>query len=188
MANVNNPNGLKPLMRGLYGAPVEAMEFKKPATYAKAIRMWDAVTRLSDSTLGDGTDITPGTTLYLGVAMDYAAASVLSYHRVIISPGALYECQGHAVATGIVEADGGANVNLLLTDGPPSGFPVQQSAHELDDSAMDTSIAKDMHLIRLSGWTPSQGPMPGNDFGVHARWEVMFNKHFYHGGVGQAGI
>lgn len=181
MANVNNPYGLKPTMRSLVGGPVELEQYSKPANYGKAIRKWDAVTLLSTAVLGVAADITPGTTLYLGVAMDYAAASTLSNHLVIINPFALYDAQGHATSTGIVAADVGANVNLLLTDGPPTGAPTETSANELDDSAIDTNILKDVHLIKLVS-------SPDNAVGVHARFEVMFNKHFYHGGVGQAGI
>lgn len=181
MANVDNPYGLKPTMRSLVGGPEEAVLYTKPATYAKAIRRWDAVTLLSGGVLGVAADITPGTTKYLGVNLNYAAASVASNHLIVINPFALFDAQDSADATGIVAANQGNNINLLLTDGPPTGAPTEQSANELDSSTLATTITLDMHLIKLVS-------SPDNAVGVYSRWEVMFNKHFFHGGVGVTGV
>jgi hypothetical protein len=168
-------------MRALNGGMSELMQYSKPATYGKAIRKWDAVTLLSGGVLGVAADITPGTTKYLGVAQDYAAASKASNHLIDINPFSLFDAQDSADTTGIVATNQGNNINLLLTDGPPTGAPTEQSANELDSTAMDTNILKDMHLIKLVS-------SPDNAVGVYSRWEVMFNKHFFHGGVGVTGV
>lgn len=179
MANVDNPNGCRPLMRSLVGGPVEADTYSKLASYGKAVRKWDAVTLLTTGYLGVAADITPGTTPYVGVAMDYGPVSTLTYHEVIINPFAVFDAQDDDGTTGLVLADRGQTANLLLTDG---GTPNNEdSANEIDQSTAHATNVCDVKLLKLS-------PEQGNAYGAHSRWEFIFNRHMLAHGTGVAGI
>jgi hypothetical protein len=172
VSNIDNPNGLQPLMRALNGGDIETERYQKVGTLARAIRKHDPVTLLATGYLDVGAGITPGTTLYLGVALNYAAASVLSDHDVIINPLAFYEAQDDDDTVGLVFADRGQNANLLLTDG---GTPtLQDSAVEIDQSTHDVTNSLDVHLVKLVDRID-------NAYGPWSRWEIVFNKHFYAG-------
>src|ERR1700758_1955012 len=94
MANVNNPYGLKPLMRTLDGGAPQTENWTKAASYAYAIYKWDPVTLLAGVLNGPASGLTAGTTRLLGVSMNWAAASLLTNHLIMTSPHAVYDVQG----------------------------------------------------------------------------------------------
>lgn len=164
MANLNNPHGLMPLGISLSGGPQAIEEFTKPASNATAIYRFDPVARQADGSIGANA-ITPGTTLYSGVALNYGKASTLTTHAVVISPDALYVAQ--ADGAGLAAADMGLNANLALNAGNAS---TKLSAAVISVASLDVTATLDVHLLRLY-------EVVGNDYGQYARIELVFNKH-----------
>jgi hypothetical protein len=170
MANVDFPHGLRPLGICLSGSPaVLLQELAKAVGLATAICVFDAVARLADGSISSrAADITPGTTLYSGVALNYGAASLATNHTVIVSPDAIFEAQGDDGAAGTLDAaDMGLNCNLLLTAGDTT---TKLSKHEIDASEKDVTNSLDVKLLGLLN-------VPDNAYGAQARIEIAFNKH-----------
>lgn len=168
MANVNYPHGLRPLGISLSGSPqVMFQSLKKAATLDTAIGVYDAVARLADGTISSkDADITQGSTLYSGVAMNYGAASTGTTHSVLVTPDAIFECQGDGAGT-LDEADMGLNTNLILT---ACDATTHMSKHALSEAAKNVAATLDVHLIQLFN-------VPGNAHGAYARIECSFNGH-----------
>src|SRR5689334_9715792 len=118
MANVNNPHGLRPLMRNLFGGPVSIEEYTKPASVATAIYRQDSVIALT------GGNITPqataGTGTFVGVSLNYGAASTATTHSIVHSPDAVFEAQDDNSTDGLAAADMGKNANIKITAGNTS--------------------------------------------------------------------
>lgn len=173
MANVDNPHGLRPLMRTIHGGFIQVRQFTKDASEGNAIFQWDAVNREADGNI-EANSATPGTTAYDGVSLNFGAASTLTLHQVIVSPGAVYEAQDNNDTDGFVAADMGLNVNIELNapdvPGPTTAGFVGISHHELDESTAATSSALDLHMLQLLN-------VPDNAEGAFSRVEVIFNKH-----------
>lgn len=172
MANVDNPHGLRPLMRTLDGGFPMIREFSKDASEGTAIFINDAVNREDDGNI-EAASATPGTTLYTGVSLNYGAASTLTKHLVIISPGAIYEAQDNNDTDGFVAADMGLNANIELNAGSATTLI---SGHEIDESTINTTNSLDLHLWELLD-------VPDNEAGAHCRVVVTFNKHRLAAGV-----
>lgn len=169
MANVDNPHGLRPIMRTLAGGFPAIEEFKKVVGLDTAIFINDAVARIADGSISskNSTDITPGTTLYSGVSLNYGKASTATLHQVIINPDAIYEAQDNADTDGFAEADMGLNCQLILGAGSTTTLI---SGHELDESEINAGAGYDVKLLKLYD-------VADNAYGSHCRVEVMFNKH-----------
>lgn len=167
MANVDNPHGLRPLARTLSGGFPTTELYQKASGSAAALFIFDAVARLGTAYLGRSADITPGTTLYDGVNLNYGAASTLTDHLVIVSPDAVYECQDNDDSDGLAFADMGLNCDLELNAGSTTTYI---SGHELDESSANTTNSLDVHLHKKLD-------IPTNDYGEHAIIVVTFNKH-----------
>ena len=165
MANRDNPHGLRPLGRTLGGGCPFLVQFSKAVGYGTAIFRHDAVARAADGSIDKA--ITPGTTLYSGVALDYGAANTATDHLVIIDPTALYEAQDNDDTDGIAAADLGLNANLELNAGNAT---TKQSGHEIDESTVATTATLDVKLLALYN-------SADNEHGAWARIEIMFNKH-----------
>ena len=170
MANTNNPHGLMSLGVSLSGGPQAITTFKKLVGLASAIFRNDPVARLADGSIsswgGSTPNITPGTTLYSGVSLNYGAAATATEHHVIISPDAMYEAQSDDTA-GLVEADMGLNANLVYAAGSAT---TKMSQWQIDTSTADVTATLDVHLIDLF-------QCQGNAYGQYSRIEVVFNKH-----------
>lgn len=175
MANVDNPHGLKPLMRSLFGGPVEAQAILKAAAYGYALYRWDPVTRLAGVLNGPASGITPATTLYQGVTLNPGAASTLTEHQVIVNPGALFDVQEDASgAANVVLAKMGYNANLTTTAG---GTPTADNSNvELSGTSIAVTGTLDMRISKLLDEID-------NAYGAWARLEVRFNKHLEINGV-----
>ena len=165
MANVNNPHGLRPLMRTLAGGFPTIEEFDKAAGYATAIFINDAVNRVADGSIE--ASATPGTTLYTGVSLNYGKPSKATKHQVIVSPDAIYEAQDNGAVDGFNAADMGLNCNLALGSGNATTLI---SGHKLDEASANTTNSLDVKLLKLLD-------VPDNAAGSYSRVEVMFNKH-----------
>lgn len=166
MANVNNPHGLRPLMRSMSGGPPQTRECTKAVGYAAAIKQWDPVTELAGVLNGPASGITPGTTRYLGVALNYSPASVAAKILVIEEPGAIYEAQGNGTA--LVVAVMGYNANL--TSGALTGPTPIISGVEIADAGIAVTSTLDVKVLELLN-------VPDNAYGANARVELRFNKH-----------
>lgn len=166
MANVDNPHGLRPLMRCVDGGFPLTEQFDKDASEGTAIFMWDAVNRENDGNI-EAASATPGTTLYSGVSLNYGAASTLTSHLVIVSPGAIFEAQDNADTNGFDAADMGLNANIELNAGSATTL---LSGHEIDESTLNTTNSLDLHLWKLLD-------VPDNAAGSYSRVVVTFNKH-----------
>lgn len=165
MANVNNPHGLRPLMRTMGGGEMQLFEFSKVVGYGTAIFKWDAINRVADGSIE--ASATPGTTLYSGVSLNWGAASTATKHSCITAPGAVYEAQNDDSVTGLVAADMGLNANLVLTAGNAT---TKTSKHQINHTGIDVTATLDVHLLGLLNTAD-------NAFGGNARIEIVFNKH-----------
>lgn len=166
MANVDNPHGLRPLMRTLSGGCPTIQWMQKDASEAAAIFQWDAVNREADGNI-EANSATPGTTLYSGVSLNHGAAATLTDHAVVVSPDAVFEAQDNSDTDGFAAADLGLNVNIELNAGSAT---TKISGHELDESTVATTATLDLKLLALLN-------TPDNAHGAFSRIEVVFNKH-----------
>lgn len=175
MANIDNPHGLRPLLRAESGGPLEAQKIKKAAAYGQALFRWDPVTQIAGVLQGPASGITPGTTLYKGVTLNPGAASTLTEHQVIVNPTALFDVQEDASgAANVVLAKMGYNANLTTTAG---GTPTRDNSNvELSGTSINTTGTLDVRIVELLEEVD-------NDFGQWARLVVRFNKHLDINGV-----
>lgn len=170
MANRDNPNGL---MYSSLNRPFPPLirTFIKLAAYGTAIFQNDAVHEVNGAAGSENApaiepwaSATPGTTIPLGVAINYGPLSTKTRHHVIVDRDAEYHAQDNDDTDGFVLADMGQRANIEAGAGSTvTGF----SGHELDESTLHASAARDVLLLRL--W-----PDPDNVFGEHARILVKF--------------
>lgn len=172
MANVDNPNGLQ---YGSWNVPYPPITkaFVKLAGVATGIFKNDVVHEVNGASgsgiaaaiepFGTGT---PGTTIPLGVALDYGAASTKTVHHIIVDKNAEYHAQDNDDTDGLVLADMGQRCNIEANAGSTVTL---YSGHELDESTLHASDAKDVLLLRLLD-------APDNVFGEHARIVVKFRS------------
>lgn len=173
MANVNNPHGLKPLLRTEAGGAPQLEQFTKAAAYGQAIYKWDPVTLVLGVLNGPASGITPGTTRFLGVSLNFSLASTLALHQVMVSPAAIYEVQGDGSGSGgtvISAATMGFNANLNVASVAGAGVTRDNSGVQLTESTIAVTSSLDMKVLQLLNEI-------GNAYGVNARVEVRFNKH-----------
>lgn len=171
MSNVNNPHGLRPLMRNWAGGAPETESLTKAAAYAYAIYKWDPVTELAGVLNGPASGITPGTTRLRGVALNWSVASTLAAILVMISRDAMYEAQGDGSDAGLmVAASMGYNVNLNVATVAGGGVTRDNSGVQLTETTIAVTATLDMKISQL--YTD-----PTNAYGAYGRLEVRFNKH-----------
>lgn len=171
MANVNNPYGLKPLMRTLEGGPPQTELWTKQATYAQAIYKWDPVTLLAGYLNGPASGMTAGTTRIFGVSMNFAVLSVASNHLVMTSAHAVYDAQGDGSdAALMVAAKYGYNANLNYTGTAGGGVTRDNSGVQITETTVAVTSSLDVRLINLVNDSI-------NATGAYARMELYINKH-----------
>lgn len=176
MSNVNNPHGLKPLMRTQSGGAPQAEQMSKAVGYAYAIFKWDPVTEAAGVLNGPASGLTPGTTYYIGVALNWAPASVASNHQVIVSPDAIFEAQGDGSGgTDVVAAKMGWNANLNVASVAGGGVTRDNSGVQFVESTIGTGNL-DLRLLQLLNSID-------NAYGANARVELKFNRHLRTAGV-----
>lgn len=185
MANVNNPYGLRPQMRTQSGGQPETQGYQVSSGYAFAIYKWDPVTELAGVINGPASGITPGTTRYLGVALNWIAASTGAGPitnptgfpngplLVMVDPGALYNAQGDGSGSGsnvISAATMGYNANLNVASVAGGGVTRDNSGVQITESTIATTSTLDVKITQLVY-------DPTNAYGVNGRVELRFNKH-----------
>jgi hypothetical protein len=168
MANPNGPFGLMPIGRSDVGGCFTLEEFPKAVGVATAVYMFDVVRQ--EATGGITPGGTPGTDLFLGVAMNFGAASTLTKHNVVTDPFQVYEAQDDGSGAGILIADRHLNANLVFTAGDAT---LKRSKHQVAASTKAVTATLDVKLLqptrRIGG--------PGVEDGAYSVWEVRFNKH-----------
>jgi len=171
VANVNNPHGLRPLMRNVEGGPPECELYTKAAGYGFAIYKWDPVTQLAGVLNGPASGITAGSTRFIGVSLNFSLASVLASHLVMISRSAMYETQeDNSGASNVVAAKMGYNANLTTTSPAGAGVTRDNSGVCVSGTSINTTSSLDVNILRLLNTID-------NAYGAYARLEVKFNKH-----------
>jgi hypothetical protein len=177
MANVIMWDGLKPMMRTRAGGQPQAEGiWQQQAAYAYNIFKWDPVTRVAGYLKGPASGITPGTTRYFGVALEWSGgASVLFTHTVMTDPGAMFEVQGDGSGSGgnvISAATMGYKGNLNVATQSGGNITRDNSGVQLTESSIATTSTLDMNIEGLV-------PDVTNAYGVNGRVMVTFNKHLY---------
>lgn len=168
MANVNNPHGLRPLMRTMAGGNPSMEPYTKAAAYGYAIYRWDPVTLLAGVLNGPASGITAGTTRYLGVSLMFSLASVLATMLIMDSPDAIFEAQeDNSGGSNIAAAKMGYNANLTTTAGDST---LNASKVQISGTSVNTTSSLDVNLLRLLN-------SPDNAYGAYGRCELVFNKH-----------
>lgn len=173
MANVNNPYGLRPLMRTLAGGNPNVFGYTKAAAYGQAIYKWDPVTQLAGVLNGPASGLTAGTTYLIGVALAYSVASIAATMLVMDDPGALFEAQGDGSGSGsntIAAAHMGYNANLNYTGVAGGGVTRDNSGVSITESTIAVTSTLDVRLLRLHN-------DPTNAYGIYGRVELVINKH-----------
>jgi hypothetical protein len=185
VANVNNPHGLRPLMRTQAGGAPQTEPFPKQSTYAYAIFKWDPVTELAGYLNGPANGITPGTTRYLGVSMNWSKASVAADHLIMVDPGAIFEAQeDNSGGSNVVAAKMGYNANLTTTAG--GSVTRDNSAVQVSGTSINTTSSLDVKLQGIwGGQSLGVALAVDNAFGAYARLELRFNKHLRNAEVTQ---
>lgn len=168
MSNVNNPTGLRPLMRTDAGGAPECEGYTKDVGYAQAIYIWDPVTLLAGVLNGPASGITPGTTRYLGVSLGASLASLQAILLIMTSRDAMYEAQeDNSGAANVVAAKMGYNANLTGTAGDATRLV---SKVQVSGTSINTTSSLDVNIRRLLAAVD-------NAYGANARLEIKFNKH-----------
>jgi hypothetical protein len=173
MANRDNPNGFQFLSIGR-PYPPRIRTFIKLAAVATAIFQNDVVHEV-DGASGSGEAAavepfgtgTPGTTIPLGVALNYGPTLTKTRHHVIVDKDAEYVAQDDGDTDGLALTDMGKRTNVSTGAGSTlTGY----SGHEIDEATVHASAARDLLLLRLY-------PDPLNAFGSsHARVIVKFRS------------
>lgn len=171
MANINAPFGLLPLVRSQSGGCAQANPYKKLVGTATIIYRNDCVRPLAAGDITAGG--TPGTDLWLGVALNYGPASTATDHMVIDDPEALFACQDDGQSSGILEVDQRLNANLLFTAGDAL---TQVSKHGINASTKATTGTLDVKLIRKA-YDFSPPGINRHEWGQFAVMEITFNQH-----------
>lgn len=170
MANVNQPFGVRPMMRTFSGAAGTIIPAHKIAGYGTALFIHDAVTHAAadtKATLAIDAGITPGTTPVLGVNLIYGAASKATDHAIVAAAGGLFVTQGDGTgATFLIASTMNKNANLALTAGNANTL---MSKHELSETSINTTNTLD---LRIRGLFQD----PNNALGQYAKVFVSFNN------------
>lgn len=182
MANINAPFGLRPTGRNKSGGNVELKPYLKAASDAVAMYQWDALT--VDINNRVTATITPGTSYFAGVAMQYLPASVLNTVNVLDQFDAVYEIQTDGSAT-FAEASGiGMNANISVATAGSAATKI--SGQALSTTSLAVTATFDLKVIdkarEATGNSTTSvagvvyGSQAGNDFGLYAKVLVVFNK------------
>lgn len=182
MANVDRPNGLRPI-RTLSGSPWSSSveEFAVDSSNGTAIFIGDAIKQEDDGNVapsGVGGAIIG---VCVGVVVDrdvaateypgYLPASTAGNIMVVTATDVVYEVQEDSVGGAMVAINVGSNGDIAAGAGSTT---TGRSAYELDSSdviAKDASAATaTFRVIRLS-------TRPDNEIGTEAKWEVKINEH-----------
>jgi len=182
MANIDRPNGLRPI-RMLDGSPynAQAMSWPVDASNGTAIFKGDLVVLEDDGNVapaGAGGAVL-GVCVGIDVDRDVAATEYPGYlpastaGNILVELGrnVVFEIQEDSVGGAMVATNVGSNGDVAAGAGSTS---TGRSAYELDSSdviANDASAATaQLRVLKLSSRTD-------NEIGTEAKWEVIINEH-----------
>lgn len=188
MTNNNWPHGFQPLMVDTAGAAVGVTQYAKPASDTNAIYSYDLVRKLANSTSVLGELIptpgcqtfatgTPGTTLMLGAALNFGAASTATLHLIVDDPSAIFAAQCDSTTNITVASSIGKNANVA--NAAQSNALYLISAMQISSASIATTAALDLRLMSLFRGI-------NNSEGANAVVEVLILKHQY--AQGSAGV
>ena len=188
LVNNNWPSGFRPLMVDTAGAPVGTRTYAKPASDANAIFTYDLVRKVATSQVVQGNLIgfpgcqtfatgTPGTTLILGSALNYGAASFITLHAIVDDLNALFvaQCDGTTAITVATMAGKNANVN----NAAQTNANYSISAMQVSTASIATTAGLDVRIADLFRLTT-------NYEAANAAVEIQILKHAY--AQGSAGV
>lgn len=182
MPNPNNPFGFRPVIRQ-GGSPFSVREYGKAAADPNPIWAFDLVGHITGGTppplpenqaytlsrIQDGSQLTPGTSLWLGPSLTYGAASVATVHPVCDEIDVLFISQvsGAAAVTNANSAN--LNANVLNSAG---NALTKMSAMQVNGAGIAPTAGLDLRIVRVAMITPNlEGP--------NAIVECFISKHAY---------
>lgn len=182
MANVDRPNGLRPI-RTLSGSPWSSSieEFPVDSSNATAIFLGDLIKIEDDGNVAPSGAGGAVIGVCVGVVVDrdvaateypgYLPASTAGSVMVVTAKDCVYEVQEDSVGGAMVATNLNSNGDIAAGAGSTT---TGRSAYELDSSdviANDAAAATaQLRVIRLS-------TRPDNEIGTEAKWEVVINEH-----------
>lgn len=181
MANPNFPFGFRPIIRQ-GGTPFSVTQYLKPATDANALFNFDIVNKVVGAavlaeaatynlgTIQTGYQSTPGTTLILGSAIGYGAASTLSVHSVSDEIDCVFLAQAKTGTVVTTASHVGKNANLSLTLAGVAATKMSRMA--IDSATIAATGTLDFRLRSIAMISP-------NAEGDSTILEVTINKHFF---------
>ena len=180
MANVDRPNGFKPVGT-VSGSPWQGAVRTYPvdASNATAIFNGDAVTLETD---GNVTPAAAGGVILgvvVGIEVDrsvaatehpgYLPATTAGNVRVCIAPDAIYEVQEDSVGGALDAGAVGSNIDHVAGAGSTT---TGNSAHELDSSSLTAAGSAGFRIVGLVDRVD-------NEIGTNAKWLVRVHEsHF----------
>lgn len=189
MANVDRPNGLRPIGT-LNGSPMNAAirEYSVDSSNATAIFPGDAMILEDDGNVAPYTGSSGGNLLgvCVGVVVNrdvaatehpgYLPASTAGTVKVSVGPYILYEIQEDDGGTALTAAAAGSNADVLATAGSTT---TGKSRHELDRSTI-TDGSPGAAQLRLIAYVDQED----NEAGDWAKWIVMINEDVHRSTTG----
>lgn len=185
MANPNTPFGFRPVTR-LGGIPYSLATYGKIATEATAIFQGDLLGKVADkvslpesatsqyvpavASAYDTGLFTAGTSLWVGVAANYGAASTATVHQVVDEPDAVFIIQGKTGTTYSTSSHVGKRANISLTTA--GSTTTKQSGITVDGATIAATATLDLALRQIAMISP-------NAEGANAIFEVTINKHIF---------
>jgi len=182
MANIDRPNGLRPI-RMLDGSPYNAsvMVFPVDAANGTAIFNGDLVVLEDDGNIAPSGAGGAVLGVCVGVTVDravtateypgYVPASTAGNILVEIGRNVIFEIQEDSVGGAMVATNVGSNGDVAAGAGSAT---TGRSSYELDSSDVIASDASaktaQLRVLKLSS-------RQDNAVGVNAKWEVMINEH-----------
>ncbi len=180
MANVDAPNGLRPV-KHLDGSPYNGManRYYVPASDGTAIFLGDAVVH-AGSADADGipsvAQAAAGDADIIGVVvgieprtdedLNFRAASTERYLLVADAPDLVFEVQEDSAGGALAATNVGQNADIVVGTGNST---VGRSAMELDSSSATAATAQ-LRILSLV-------QRADNEIGDQAKWLVMINEH-----------
>jgi len=179
MANPNNPFGFRPVIRS-GGSAFCITEYGKAAADPNPIYAFDLVAHLTGGTppplpespdaftlsrIQSGSQLTPGTSLWLGASLSFGGASLATVHPVTDEIDVIYIAQVSTTATNAIAA--GLNANVLNSGG---NALTKMSQMQINGGGIAATAGLDLRLIRIAMIT---GNSPGNN----AVMECLISKH-----------
>ena len=182
MANPNNPFGFRPVIRQ-GGSPFSVREYGKAAADPNPIYTFDLVGHITGgvppalpenqnytlSRIQDGSQLTPGTSLWLGPTFSYGAPSQATVHAVCdeIDVVMIAQVSGAAAVTNANSAN--LNANVLNSAG---NTLTKMSQMQVNGAGIAATAGLDLRILRVAMITP-------NLEGANAIVECFISKHAY---------